>query len=159
MRRLVWVVCAVVAVGATVRPAAAAPSAGGSPVRSCLVWTQGGVVECFGSDKELDARAAELASARASRSTSSCASSLDVWSATGFLGTHLRFWDEGVWINLADYGFDDQLSSYYGGACSFHMAESAWGGGAWYPGATGPYGSSNDVGAVWDDRVSSLFID
>lgn len=76
----------------------------------------------------------------------------------GLFGDPSAFWDEGVWINLADYELDDQLSSYYGGACSFHLAESAWGGGAWYPGATGPYGSSNDVGTAWDNRVSSVFI-
>jgi hypothetical protein len=126
-------------------------------------------VECFGSDKELDARSTELAAARALRSTNfstaraarsrSCASSLDVWSEADFLGTHLRLWDEDVWINLADYGFDDQLSSYYGGACSFHLAEAAWGGGVWYAGSTGPFGSSTGVDAAWDDRISSIFID
>lgn len=159
MRRWAWVVCVMLAVGAAGRPAAAETGAVvGSPSRSCLVWTQGGVVECFGSDKELDVRSAELAAARSARA-GSCSSSLDVWADAAFLGTHLRFWDEGVWINLADYGFDDQLSSYYGGACSFHLAESAWGGGVWYPGSTGPYGSSSSVGAAWDDRVSSVFID
>lgn len=62
MRRWAWVVCVMLAVGATGRPAAAATRATrGSPSQSCLVWTQGGVVECFGSDKELDARSTELA--------------------------------------------------------------------------------------------------
>lgn len=160
MRRWAWVVCVLLAVGATGRPVAAAATGAivVSPSRSCLVWAQGGVVECFGSDKDLDARSTELSAAKAGRA-GTCASSLDVWADAGFVGTHLRFWDEGVWINLADYGFDNQLSSYYGGACSFHLAESAWGGGAWYPGPTGPYGSSNDVGTAWDDRVSSVFVD
>ena len=158
MRRWTWVVCVMLAVGATGTPASAATRAVvGSPSRSCLVWAQGEVVECFSSDKELDARSTELSAEKAARA-GTCASSLDVWADTGYSGTHLRFWDEGVWINLADYGFDDQLSSYYGGACSFHLAESAWGGGAWYAGSTGPYGSSDDVGTAWDNRVSSAFI-
>ena len=159
MRRWAWIMGILVAVATVARPAAAAGVAGSSADRSCLVWKQGGVVECFGSDKELDARSAELTAAHAARASSSCVTSLDVWAAAGFSGTHLRFWDEGVWVNLADYGFDDQLSSYYGGACSFHMAENAWGGGAWYPGDTGPYALSSFVGWDWNDRVSSVYID
>ena len=93
MRRWAWIVCVMLAVGATGRPAAAATGADVvSPSRSCLVWTQGGVVECFGSDKELDARSTELSAAKAARA-GTCASSLDVWADAGFVGTHLRFWD------------------------------------------------------------------
>ena len=157
MRRWACMACAVAVVAVASAVGAATVRVEGGTDRSCLVWRQGGVVECFGSDKELDARSAELASAHVARSLS-CVTSLDVWAASGFSGTHLRFWDEGVWINLADYGFDEQLSSYYGGACSFYMAEDAWGGGAWYPGDTGPYASSSFVGWDWNDRISSLYI-
>jgi len=60
---------------------------------------------------------------------------------------------------MADYGFDNQLSSYITGACYAHLAENTNGGGFWYPGYTGPNHGEQYLSAGWNDRVSSIKID
>ena len=73
-------------------------------------------------------------------------------------GRHLVFYDRGYWQNLTDYGFNDQMSSYIVGACSSHLAENTNGGGYWYPGNTNAGSAVSYVGAAWNDRVSSIYI-
>ncbi|MGH9264540.1 MAG: hypothetical protein ACRD1D_07600, partial [Acidimicrobiales bacterium] len=117
--------------------------------RACLVWRQGGVLECFRSEQALEAREAQLGPRRAEqRSTptstiasyayysSSCSSSLRLYDYTWYGGRQLSFWDRGYWQNLSDYGFGDQTSSYIVGGCYAHLAEHGDGGGWWYPGPT-----------------------
>jgi hypothetical protein len=70
----------------------------------------------------------------------------------------LVFYDRGYWQNLADYSFDNQLSSYIVDACAVHLAENTNGGGSWYPGNTGAEATVPTMGSAWNDRVSSIYI-
>lgn len=143
---------------------------GWGEARACLVWRQGGVMECFRSEAALDAREAELAARRpepereATTSYSAyasssyyCSSSLRLYEHNYYAGRRLSFWDRGYWQNLADYGFDDSMSSYIVGGCYAHLAEHPNGGGWWYPGPTYPYAGEPVMG--WQDVISSIFIE
>jgi hypothetical protein len=136
---------------------------------ACLVWRQGGVVECFRSAEALDALASQLAPRRAATAPStddgqmlaassySCWSSLRLFQYNWYSGRQLLFWDRGYWQNLWLYGFDDQLSSYIVGGCYAHLAEHPDGGGWWYPGPTYPYAGEPAMG--WQDVISSIYIE
>jgi hypothetical protein len=140
---------------------------------ACLVWRQGGVVECFRSSEALDARAAQLAPRREATAPSadggrllatssyaysySCSSSLRLFQYNWYSGRQLMFWDRGYWQNLYLYGFDDQLSSYIVGGCYAHLAEYPDGGGWWYPGPTYPY--AGEPVMSWPDVISSIYIE
>jgi hypothetical protein len=142
--------------------------------RACLVWRQGGVLECFRSEAALDAREAQLRGggrpapaqeqeadvtiASASYASSSyCGSSLRLYEHNWYGGRKLSFWDRGYWQNLSDYGFDDKTSSYIVGACYVHLAEHANGWGWWYGGPTYPYAGEPVMG--WQDVISSIYIE
>jgi hypothetical protein len=143
--------------------------------RACLVWRQRGILECFRTEAALDAREAQLgrpsgaatepqpdsggdlAIASYSYYSSACSSSLRLWEYNWYSGRRLSFWDRGYWQNLADYGFDDQASSYIVGACYAHLAEHANGGGWWYPGPTYPYAGEPVMG--WQNVISSIYIE
>ncbi|MDQ6726808.1 MAG: hypothetical protein M3066_11675 [Actinomycetota bacterium] len=167
-------------------------SKGWADAQACLVWRQGGVVQCFRTNAELDARerqlepqrrqvaAAQAAVSRAATtqaaaaqpvagtvtapapalaaSSYSCSSSLDLYDYTWYGGRRLSFWDRGLWQNVGDFGFNDQLSSYIVGACYVYLAEHDNGGGAWYPGVTSSYHPESSMVAGWDNQVSSLYI-
>lgn len=136
---------------------------------ACLVWRQGGVVECFRSVESLDALEARLAPRRAvpapsiddesllAASSTSCSSSLRLYQHNWYSGRQLLFWDRGYWQNLYLYGFDDQLSSYVVGSCYAHLAEHPNGGGWWYPGPTYPYAGEPEMS--WQNVVSSIYIE
>jgi len=136
--------------------------------RACLVWRQGGVVECFRSSQALDRRAADLAPARAvhdsagavtALSSFSCSSSLSLYDYGGYGGRRVSFWDRGFWQNLGDYGFDDAPSSYIVGGCYAHLAEHPDGAGWWYPGNTSPYHGEAYMYSSWNNRVSSIYVE
>ena len=140
---------------------------------ACLVWRQGGVVECFRTVEALDALEARLAPQRdaiapptggtapyAASSYSysySCSSSLRLYEHNWYGGRRLSFWDRGFWQNLGWYGFDNQTSSYIVGGCYAHLAEHPDGGGWWYPGPTYPYAAEAVMG--WQDVISSIYIE
>ena len=135
--------------------------------RACLIWRQGGVMECFRTEAELDAREAQLRGGQPAQASEGptaarayswyCSSSLRLYEHDWFGGRRLSFWDRGYWQNLADYGFEDQASSYIVGGCYVHLAEDAWGGGWWYPGPTYPYAGEPVMG--WQDVISSIYIE
>jgi hypothetical protein len=142
-------------------------AAGWGEATSCLIWRQGGVMECFRSEALLDAREAQLRSREAATEGSTadssgersvwCSSSLRLYEHNWYGGRKLSFWDRGYWQNLADYGFNDRTSSYIVGACYAHLAEHPNGGGWWYPGPTYPWAGEPVMG--WQDVISSIYIE
>jgi hypothetical protein len=138
--------------------------------RACLVWRQGGVMECFRNAQALAARENGLASRHSAQGSAgmattmsaysySCSSSLSLYDYGGYGGRELDFWDRGFWQNLGDYGFDNATSSYIVGGCYAHLADGSDGGGWWYPGATSPYHGEPYMYSSWNDRVSSIYIE
>jgi hypothetical protein len=141
--------------------------------QACLVWRQGGVLECFRTAEALDARAQELEPQRAatapppSDSTEipgtyaaySCVSSLRLFDYNWYGGRQLSFWDRGYWQNLGDYGFDNRTSSYIVGGCYVHLAEQPHGYGWWYGGPTYPYAGEPAMPWYWQNSVSSIYIE
>lgn len=132
--------------------------------RACLVWRQGGVLECFRTFEALDAREAQLGPTREAMAPTnyaasqfSCSSPLRLYEHNWYGGRRLSFWDRGFWQNLWYYGFDNQTSSYAVGACYVHLAEHTDGGGWWYPGPTYPYAGEPVMG--WQDVISSIYIE
>ena len=141
--------------------------------RACLVWRQGGVLECFRTPQALEALVDRLSPDRAGRPASaqsaetmssfassySCSSSLRLFDDNHYGGRQLWFWDRGYWQNLSDYGFEDRTSSYAVGGCYAHLAEHRWGGGWWYPGPTYPYAGEPAMWDDWQDTISSIYIE
>lgn len=135
--------------------------------RACLVWRQGGVVECFRTPQALDAREARLKE-QAKQAPSgdvvtasygwSCEAPLRLFDYNFYGGRYLSFWDRGYWQNLRDYGFDNRTSSYTVGGCSVYLAEYAWGGGWWYPGPYWPYSGEPVMSWDWQNTISSIYI-
>jgi hypothetical protein len=140
--------------------------------RACLVWREGGVLECFRTPQALEAREAQLAPRRdagpgVESSTGiqsgyaaysySCSSSLRLFDYSWYGGRQLSFWDRGYWQNLWDYGFDNRTSSYIVGGCGTHLAEHPNGGGWWYPGPTYPYAGEPTM-PWWSNVISSIYI-
>lgn len=142
---------------------------------ACLVWRQGGVVECFRTEQELDALEAELSGRHdavtavetvaptgpvptAAVAAYSCSSSLRLYDYSYFGGRRLSFWDRGFWQNVSDYGFNDRTSSYIVGGCYVYLAEHNDGAGWWYPGPTYPYAGEPVMAPGWDDVISSIYI-
>ena len=144
-------------------------SADWGEARACLIWRQGGVVECFRTAQALDAFSAQLARERGRPDpTSGDIAAFSLWSCNGALrlfdysyygGRQLSFWDRGYWQNLSDYGFDDRTSSYAVGGCYVHLAEHPYGGGWWYPGATYPWAGEPVMWWGWSNVVSSIYIE
>jgi len=139
--------------------------------KACLVWRQGGVLECYRTEQALDAREAQLAPRRAALDATaygataaysyysySCSSPLRLYDYNWYGGRRLSFWDRGYWQNLGDYGFADQTSSYIVGGCYVYLAEYADGGGAWYPGPTYPYAGEPAMSWDWQNTISSIYI-
>ncbi len=144
---------------------------------ACLVARQEGVFECFRTRAELAARKAQVTTAKiadaqlvaakvaapdagttsATRATTSCSATLDLYSGQSYSGRELSLIDEGYWQQLSAAGFDNTTVSFLGGACSFHLAQGNFGQGSWYPGNTGAWSFASDMGA-WDRTVSSVYI-
>ncbi len=125
--------------------------------RSCLIWRQHHLAECFRTDTQLQAREAQLRRALL-LPQSTCSSSLDLYSGRSYSGLHLALWDRGYWQELSYDGFDNLTVSFLGGACGFHLAQGDWGQGSWYPGYTGSWAYATDMGS-WDDTISSVYIE
>jgi hypothetical protein len=135
--------------------------------RACLVWRQGGVVECFRTPQALDAREARLREhgkppasdgvATASYGWS-CSYPLRLFDYSWYGGRQLSFWDRGYWQNLWDYGFDNRTSSYAVGGCYVYLAEYAGGGGWWYSGPNWPWAGEPVLSWGWDNAISSIYI-
>lgn len=158
-----------------VEPGAAIASFEGRPIdlaedwgeaQACLVWRQGGVLECFRTPEAMDARGAALLPGRSpARSATdavaasfSCGSPLRLYDYSYYGGRQLWFWDRGFWQNLPDYGFDDRTSSYIVGACYAYLAEHPDGGGWWYPGPMYPYAGEPVMYASWQNTITSIYV-
>lgn len=126
---------------------------------------------CFDSEAEMElATATDVLGADSAGSTDSaatmsvsyCAGRSDLWlylyEHSNFGGRVLKFRDADVWQDLTAWGFNDQMSSYKNNTlCTVYFAEHTGGGGAWL--TVGALSSSTYVGATWNDRVSSFYID
>jgi hypothetical protein len=134
--------------------------------RACLVWRQGGVLECFRTPEALGVREAQLSrgggkpsgGATTSPYGWSCSSPLRLFDYIWYGGRQLSFWDRGYWQNLWDYGFDNRTSSYAVGACYVHLAEYGGGGGWWYPGPTWPWAGEPVMYWDWQNTISSIYV-
>jgi len=137
-------------VAAPAANAAAADPAGAEA--ACLV-PQSGVMECFPTVALLLAQTAVDALV----ADTSCP--LYLYSGVDYTGRLLVVEAQGYWVNLSDYSFDNTTVSFAGTGCGFHLAQNANGGGSWYPGNTGPWALSPNMGAGWNDAISSVYID
>ena len=130
---------------------------GWSGAHACLVWQERGVLECFSTEAQLQARETQLRSTMIVPNVTTCSSSLDLYSGINYSGLHLALWDEGYWQELSYDGFNKLTRSFIGGACGFHLAQGDWGQGWWYPGYTGPWAFSPNMGS-WNNTISSVYI-
>lgn len=142
--------------------------AGWGEAQACMVFQTAAIVECFRSAAEMAVREEEVSAVSASRrgdeatlstqsASWSCSSPLRLYEHGNFGGRQLSFWDAGLWQNLGDWGFNDQLSSYRVGSCYVYLAEHSWGGGWWYPGNTSPWHWEASMISSWNDRISSIY--
>jgi hypothetical protein len=179
MRRILGLLVAWLVALAVV--AGSATSAGASPARppdlahgwgnaKACILPPDGAVECFANVAGLRARSDRLRAGALARSgalaragalangLTSASCPVVLFTGAGYTGNVLEVWPRGYWVNLADYGFDNATVSFYSYGCGFHLADYAWGGGWWYPGYTGPWAATWDMGWGWDWRVSAVFI-
>lgn len=131
-------------------------SQGWGEAQACLVFSGGGIIECFRDRDGLHAREAQLAGSSAM--LAACSSPLRLYADIYYGGRELALYDRGYWQNLSTWSFDNQLSSYKVGACGVRLAENANGGGAWYPGNTSAGAWEPFMLSGWDNRVSSIYI-
>jgi hypothetical protein len=157
VRRIGWL-CAVIAVIGGVLRAGPAQAQTIEAPQSCVVWTQGGVVECFGSVAALKAAEAALSPQRAAMASpqTSCDSDLELFSGANYTGSELDIWDNGYWVNLSSYGWADVAVSFSNGACQSYLATGTNGSGSWYP-SSGPWVSVPNMG-FFDYGVKSVYI-
>jgi hypothetical protein len=119
-----------------------------------------GAVECYRTERELDAAHPEF-SARQSSSfvaLASCSSSLRLYRSNSYTGGTLVLTTRGVVINLSTYGFDNDTSSYRVGACSSTFLAGSSGSGSVYPGNTSAWASAASMLAAWNNFISSVYI-
>jgi len=134
---------------------------------SCVIWRQGGIIQCFRTTHEHDRLVAKIEDSFAKvsnlaptpdRILACSRSCLHLYQDSNFRSRELTFCDRGYWQNLTGYGFNDELSSYKTGAHGVHLAEHTNGGGYWYPGNTGACVAAGGMSSGWNDRVSSIYI-
>lgn len=132
--------------------------------KSCLIWTQAGISECFRTDKELEAREAEAEREQQqppqeqATASAQCSGYLHLYEHVNFGGRHLAFRDRGYWQDLGRWGFNDKLSSFTTGPCGVHLSWDTGGRGGWYPGNTGAYVRHSRMISGWNDEISSIYI-
>lgn len=132
--------------------------------QSCVVWNDGGLVQCFRTSAEAEALESSIAAVSTAfditakpRPAAACNwQCLLLYEHNNFKGRDLRFCDRDVWQNLTKYGFNDQLSSFKPGYHSVKLAENTNGGGAKYE--MGNCTLISQMKSGWNDRVSSLRI-
>jgi len=151
--------------------ATVAGSAGGGSVdlshgwgsaKACLVWTQGGVVECFATAEELAAAESQLRAAAAPLAggvvpNASCNSDVRLFSGASYTGLELDIWDVGYWVNLSAYGFANLTVSFINGGCQSYLAKGPNGGVAWYPNS-GPWVAVANMGLYWNYTLESVYV-
>jgi hypothetical protein len=150
--------------GVSATPSANGPT-GSTPAQACLVWTQGGVVECFSSLGQLRAAETQLrpglaGSSRAAGGASpntGCYSDLQLFSGASYTGSELDIWDVGLWVNLSNYGFANRTVSFSNGGCQSYLAKGPNGSVAWYPNS-GPWTAVANMGLYWNDTIESVYI-
>jgi len=140
-------------------------ASGWGGAQACLVGPGAGVVECFATVAEMKAAEATLGlgsspvpAAGSASPAASCTGDVELFSGASYTGRELDDWDDGVWANLSVFGFADTTVSFQGGACQFYLAQGTNGSGSWYPGYTGPYGASPNMGLYWNDTIQSVYI-
>lgn len=170
MKRTIWIVAVTVSSAVSSMAAVeASPEANGVQFptgQACAVLSLS-ETRCYDSEAEMEIATAALAleptSAQMSTMSSGyCAGRTDLWlylyEHSNYGGRVLKFRDADVWQNLTSWDFNDQMSSYKNNTlCTVYFAENTGGGGAWL--AVGALTSSTYVGATWNDRVSSFYID
>lgn len=127
--------------------------------------------QCFRTEKEADRWATELDSAaeaaRATRNSSGvvaaasagCGTRLSLYKGTNYSSTALYLYSRTGWKNLADYGFNQSVSSFKVGACDVRFADLSNGGGAWYPAwLSEAWDTQSSLSATWNNDFSSVRI-
>lgn len=87
-----------------------------------------------------------------------CSSPLKLRDGQSQTGTTVSIYTRGLWINLADVGFDNRTSSYTVGACAVELAALANGGGARYPRCLQAWCVENVMFTGWNNVVSSVYL-
>jgi hypothetical protein len=143
-------------------------SNGWGEARVCLVLDED-LVECFRTNAEADAWIAEIGSDKNDMIASSrdddtisalhCGDYLLICAPVGHVEPCLRFYRRQFTYNLPAFGFNDRMSSFIVGSCGAtfyeHINRNINGGASFYG---KPRASSRNVGAGWNDRISSIWI-
>ena len=88
----------------------------------------------------------------------SCSTPLRLHDGTYQTGQTLSISTRGVWLNLADFGFDNMTSSYTVGACAIELASLADGGGFRYTRCLYAGCVENVMDNGWNNVVSSVYL-
>jgi hypothetical protein len=88
----------------------------------------------------------------------SCSTPLRLHGGTYQTGVTISIYARGVWVDLADYGFDNTTSSYTVGACSIELASLAGGGGFRYTRCLPAGCVENVMDNGWNNVVSSVYL-
>jgi hypothetical protein len=113
---------------------------------------------CFSNQAAYQAWQSSAAGEALVHPLTSCSSGLDLYQNQSYGGDELIVSSTLLWINLSDYSFADEVSSYKVGACSIIMTDGTNGSGDVYPGATSAGSDVSWIGTTWNDRVQSVYI-
>jgi hypothetical protein len=119
---------------------------------ACVQRANGTV--CYRTEAELDQ---QLATEPPTMVAAVCSSSVRLYRGAGFTLTVLALTTRQTVLNLSNYGFDNDTSSYKIGACSagLYGAPSL---GSPYPGSTAANASAANMVSGWDNTISSVYI-
>ncbi|MDX2342875.1 MAG: hypothetical protein QNL12_03685 [Acidimicrobiia bacterium] len=131
--------------------------------QACMVWREVGVVECFRTEKAMDARIAELEgeldSAKTMTASGTCSGYMRLYKNSGYGGQVLYLRGRLQWTNLSGYSFSNETSSFKIGPCSAYLADGSLGGGSWYPTSQSQaWDVAPNMATGWNDRISSVYI-
>jgi hypothetical protein len=122
------------------------------PARDCDILP-GRPPVCFRTEV-----AARAGGAHMQQPAVSCSTPLRLHNGTNQTGATLSIYTRGVWVDLADWGFDNMTSSYTVGACAIELASLAGGGGFRYTRCLSAGCVENVMDNGWNNVVSSVYL-
>ena len=95
---------------------------------------------------------------RAAAASTNCSSAIRMYDGTSYTGSVLSTAIRWTYLNLANFGFDNRISSYRVGACAVEFYGGTNGSGGVYPGGTWAGASSSTMVSGWNNAVTSMYM-
>jgi hypothetical protein len=144
---------------------------GWGPAKACVVTETS--TRCFRSEAQMNRFVAarhkdagpsggsagfRASGALPAAASTNCSSAIRLYDGTSYTGSVLSTAIRWTYLNLANFGFDNRVSSYRVGACAVEFYGGTNGSGGVYPGATWAGAWSGSMASGWNNSVTSLYM-